>query len=192
MRRLRSVARSMSRKGVMDVGSRCWGHVRWRLWGGALTAAAACLMVGCGGSVSSTVSNRAQTQAVARANAICRAYDAGVYAERAARERSGSGLGPERYLAHGEAELANLRAVTNEAGKIPRIGVYASDLEAQDRLLTTLSKRVARGYAAYTQVALSNTYRDEFRRVVARLADDEKALGLRACLGPRPRRPIGG
>jgi hypothetical protein len=153
-----------------------------------------CLAValsGCGGGGSSTATTAIEAHTFTLANAMCREYNAHIYAERALEER-GVSSGPGTFLAHKEAELTRLRALMSSAGKLPGVDTYISDLAAEDRLLTALSKEVPKGYAAYVHLALSKSYRDKSHRLVVELAADEKALGLTSCLGPTPRKPIGG
>lgn len=157
----------------------------------ALTCSAA-VPAGCGGGSSSTATNSAEAHSFALANAICREYNDYIYAQRALENKGNAGSGPQQFLAHDEAELARLRAVLSSTGKLPRVALYISDLAAQGRLLTTLSKEVGKGYAAYVNLALSKSYRNESGRLAVAVAADAKALGLTSCLGPRPRKPVGG
>jgi hypothetical protein len=148
-------------------------------------------LAGCGSGGSSTATTAVEAHAFTLANAICREYNAHIYAERALEER-GVSSGPGLFLAHKEAELTRLRVLMSSAGKLPGVDTYISDLAAEDRLLTALSREVPKGYAAYVHLALSKSFRDESHRLAVELAADEKALGLTSCLGPSPRKPIGG
>jgi hypothetical protein len=164
-----------------------WLHPRL-----AVVAAVACLLAGCSGGGSSAVTSPTEAHTFALANAICREYNAYVSVEQALEEKGNAGSGPEQFLAHKEAGIARLRNVLSAARKLPRVGVYISDLAARDGLLTALSKEVGKGYKAYMQVALSISYRDESRRLDINVAADAKALHLVPCMGPPPRHPIGG
>ena len=153
----------------------------------AIVAIGACLVGGCGGT-SARQSHKAEVHALALANAVCRKY----YASNAGRGREQGGRadsGPVPFLAQRQAEFAKLRAVMSAVSELPGVGGYISDLAADDNLVAMLRRDVGRGYAAYLHVALSESYRQESRKLDAKVAADEKALGLTACIGPGARRP---
>lgn len=158
----------------------------------ALVATAACLVTGCGGGGSATATNTAEAHALSQANAICREYNASIYAGQGLEDQGHAGSGPESFLAHKEAKFARLREVMSPASELPGVGAYISDLEGQGRLLAALRQAVGKGYAAYLRLALSESYRDESRKLDARVAADEKALGLTDCTRRQPRTPIAG
>jgi hypothetical protein len=64
----------------------------------------------------------------------------------------------------------------------PRVRVYISDLAAQERFFTALSKdtRFPRPYIDAAR---------RFRQINASVDADEKALGLTPCIGPLPQKP---
>jgi hypothetical protein len=80
----------------------------------------------------------------------------------------------------------------SSASELPGVGAYVSDLAAQYGLLASLRREAGKGYAAYMHLALSKSYRDESRKLEAKVAADERALGLTACISPRPRPPVAG
>lgn len=99
----------------------------------------------------------------------------------------------EQFLAHKETEIARLRALMSPASTLPSVRAYISDLAAQDRPLTALSKAFRQDDNAYFQhVVLSRSYAYESYRLDAKVAADEKALGLTACTAPSTRHAISG
>jgi hypothetical protein len=154
--------------------------------GVAIVAAAACLVSGCGG-VPARGNHTAEAHDLTLARAICREYDASIDAGQQGRV----GAGSDAFLAQREAELASLRAVMSSASALSDVDNYISDLAADERLLTGLRREAGKGYAAYLHVALSKAYREESRKLDAKVVADEKVLGLTACTGPA-RPPIAG
>lgn len=159
--------------------------------------AAACLLAGCGGGGLSTASSTAdRAHIVTLADAICREY-ADIHTRRPRSGRDDLRSEIEQLRAYEQTEFARLRAVVGSAHKLPGFNAYASDLAALGRLRTAMSKLVGKG----SEVAIFSkdddpfhalSYMEESYRLDVKIDDDEQALGLDSCIGPRPRRPISG
>lgn len=170
------------------------GHVGCRIRHGlGAVLVAACLLAGCDGGGSSSSSKLAEEHSVAVANGVCAELKAYEDAQGAHEGTSKQGSETEQFLAHKETEIARLRAVMSSASTLPGVRVYISDLAAQDRPLTALSNALRRDDTAYFQrIVLSRSYAHESYRLDAKVANDEKALGLTSCIAPSTRRAIEG
>lgn len=176
----------------MRLGSRAKCQ-RWRRSQGGL---ALCIVLMCGlagcGNAGTTVGDSGEAHALELADGICREYNSEVEAESTESTSSGSGPGGplaaiEQSLRRSEVEAARLRGVLAGSNQIPAVAKYRSDLAANGNVLMVQSRRLERGHATYEPA-----YATESQRIYRKLASDAKALGLVACLGPRPRHPIRG
>jgi hypothetical protein len=130
-------------------------------------------LAGCGGGSSSSGANAAEAHLAALANRVCR------------ESHTLRATGPP-FEAHLKSEFASVRALISSDRGVPRVGTLVSDLAAQHRLRsafgTRQGKEVTRGFSL-----LEESYRLEVK-----IQADLKALGLTSCIGPPPRKPIGG
>jgi len=89
-----------------------------------------------------------------------------------------------------ETRISSFRTLMTAEEKLPRIGTFRSDLAARKRvqLATLRSGSPAKdGIAANAPDLLERVFLTNVK-----VWADEKALGLTACMGARPRKPIGG
>ena len=142
-----------------------------------VVALAAVAVSACGSGASLSAASRAQERFVALLSTFCR--DA----------KTMRATGPP-YEAHLKAELAQARAVGYTARKAPRVATFRSDLAARRRLLTAIHKLPQWSFKRQSHDPVA--YMEKAYRLDVRAYDDEKALGLTACLGPPARKPIGG
>lgn len=144
-------------------------------------------LTGCGGG-SSTASGTAESHAAALANSVCGEINAYV---RGLHLRSGTAIPQserERIRAYEESQIARVRALMSAARKLQGAGTLLSDLTAREGLKIAMGK-VARKEG---DVANALSYIDDAYRLDVKIAADEKAVGLTSCIGPPPRKPIGG
>jgi hypothetical protein len=123
------------------------------------------LVAGCGGSGSKAAQNVAEARDVATANAACRKFKNEFDAF-----RHGRGAGVS-LLADNKTEFAAIRAAMKSA---PRAGTFLADLAT--------ARRFDYGEAPLVNGAPPLT---ALHRANVQVYDDEKALGLNACLAPR-------
>jgi hypothetical protein len=135
-------------------------------------------LVGCGGSASS----QDEAHLAAVANVVC-----------AKSETLGEHPGFLR------ADLARLRALIHSDRKLPRVSRFISDSAAQRRMqaaMRKLSKKAGNGaFFSKKEGNGSNPLSlwEESYRLDVKVQADLKALGVTSsCIGPRPRKPIGG
>jgi hypothetical protein len=146
-----------------------------------MLAAGALALAGCGGGGSRTVANTAQAQFVALGNTICR--------ELRANPRAHSR--PDASVsAREQARLSRFRAAIASETQLPGISTFRSDLAARKRIQLAMLRSVSptkSGIAANALQLFEQPY-----RIDVKVWGDEKALGLNACMGPHPRKPISG
>jgi hypothetical protein len=129
------------------------------------------LLPGCGGA-SSTAASTAEARFVSFYNARCR-------------EEKG-----DRATSHEniqKTEAATLLALTSAARKAPRVATYIADLRARRTLRAEISHAAKLSNVANPISLIEDSY-----RLATKIYADKKALGLTPCLGPPPRKPIGG
>ena len=149
--------------------------------GGVMLTGGALVLAGCGGGGSPAAANTAETRFAALGNTIC----GELRARPGAHSRSG---GPAS--AREEAEISRFRALVTADTKLPRVGTFRSDLAARKRVQVATLRSVSPtsdGIAANAPQLLEQSYRIDLK-----VSADEKALGLNACMGSHPRKPIGG
>ena len=152
-----------------------------RDFGGAMLICGALVLAGCGGGGSLASANTAEAQFVALGNAVCRELKAHPRAH-ARSDRPAS--------ARQEQKLSKFRALMTSDTKLPHVGMLRSDLATQKRIQSAMLRLVSPtkdGIAADATELL-----DQFYRINLKVWTDERALGLNACMGPHPRKPIGG
>jgi hypothetical protein len=141
----------------------------------------ALVLAGCGGGGAPAGADTAEAQFVALGNAICRELKA----------HPGAHARPARPAStREETRLSRLRALMTSDTKLPHVGMFRSDLAAQKRVQFAMLRSVSPtkdGIAANA----TELY-EQFYRANVKVWADEKALGLNACMGPHPRKPIGG
>lgn len=132
---------------------------------------------GCGGGTSSPT----EARLAALANAVCtRSETLG--------ERPG-------FLS---TDLARLRALIHADRKLPRVATLISDLAARQRAQAAMRKlfRKAGNGASFSgkegDGANDFSLLEESYRLDVKVQADERALGMISCIGPPPRKPIGG
>jgi hypothetical protein len=146
------------------------------------------LLAACGGS-SVTAEKASQAHFGALANAICREAQA----SKASRASS--------FLAQRNTELARVHALLNSARDLHLVSTYIADLAAQKRLRSEMSAAASDGslvspgespplHRVHLPDAMSDI--EDAYQLSVKLRDDEKALGMSACIGRPPRPPIGG
>jgi hypothetical protein len=128
-------------------------------------------LIGCGGG--SPTAHAAEAHLAAFANRVCR--------ESKALRATG-----RPFEAHLKVEFASLRALINSDRGVARVGALVSDLAARRRLRSAFGKRSGK------EVARGFWLLEESYRLEVKIQTDLKALGLTSCIGPPPRKPIGG
>jgi hypothetical protein len=97
-----------------------------------------------------------------------------------------------------KAEFARVRALIHSDRKLPRVGAFISDSAARRRVqaaMRKLSKKAGNGaYFSRKEGKGANAFSllEESYRLEVKVQADLKALGLTSCVGPTPRKPIGG
>lgn len=158
-------------------------NVRHCLLSTVLICVAAAL-AGCGGG-SSTAANTPEAHLAALANATCREF----HTNRA----TGA-----PFEAHMKTEFARVRALIHSDRKLPRVSTFISDSAARRRVqaaMRKLSKKAGNGaFFSRKEGKGANAFSllEESYRLEVKVQADLKALGLTSCLGPTPRKPIGG
>jgi hypothetical protein len=141
---------------------------------------AASLLTSCGGNRSTGSSKLAEARFVTLANALCRIQDL---------QPRPSRIEGKRFLAYEKADLEKLHTLVKASSGLARVGTYISDLDKRKKLLskfhTGFGGKVDLG--SYPWSLFTDAY-----QLNVKIFDDEKALGLVACLGSPPRPPIGG
>jgi hypothetical protein len=141
----------------------------------------AAALAGCGGG-SSTAANTPEAHLAALANATCREF----HTNRA----TGA-----PFEAHMKAEFAKVRALIHSDRKLPRVSTFISDSAAQRRVQAAILREASPGKVFRRKEgkgANAFSLLEESYRLEVKVQADLKALGLTSCLGPTPRKPIGG
>lgn len=138
-------------------------------------------LAACGGTGSSTPSGpaRANAHLVELADAVC---------SRVTQAQKADSSGLAAALARLKNVSVRFRAQITADSEIPRVGRLNADLAALKRLRTELRK-VRSGYFDASQPL--RLVEDVYQRQLDVYAD-ARALRLPSCIGPRPRKPIGG
>jgi hypothetical protein len=136
----------------------------------------AAALAGCGSSASS----RAEAHLAAVANAAC---------------RNAEGMGDHFHLG---TDLAEVRALIHSDRKLPRVATLIRDLDARKRERLALRRLSRKGDSGAFfsgkggKEANAFSLLEEPYRLAVKVQADLKALGMTSCLGPPPRKPIGG
>ena len=152
-------------------------------------------IAGCGGQ-----SEAQLDAAVARANAICRQYDAHQLAlfrhQRLSHPRANyfpySPAEIREHRALAIAELQDLQTATRPAKSVPRVAAYLSDLAAEIRSRKS-QERAPPEILVIRSGTSSPSPLDESQRLETKLGEDSKALKLTGCPGgiaPRSNRRL--
>jgi hypothetical protein len=151
------------------------------------------LVAGCGGGGGASQPVRARTSNSFRlASSVCARYNETIYQERAGSGKRSNARGPSSFLSR---RLTLLRRV--EAALTPvhaRAGVqdYLAKLSSEAAMLRQLQSALKTGYATYSTLALSPSFRSDLHRAQSEAAASARHIGLKTCAGPRPRAPISG
>jgi hypothetical protein len=138
-----------------------------------------------------TAEKASQAHIVALANAICRE----------AKTAKITNATRASFIAHRKAELARVHTLMNSTRDLPLVSIYIADLAAQKRLRSEMSAAAGEsnlmssgGSSPLHRVHLPHAMSDmeDAYKLSMKLRDDEKALGMSACIGQPPRPPIGG
>jgi hypothetical protein len=136
----------------------------------------AAALAGCGGSASS----RAEAHLAAVANAAC---------------RNAEGMGDHVHMS---TDLAGVRALIHADRKLPRVATLTRDLATRQREQVAVRKLSRKGdngaFFSGKEGEGANAFSllEEPYRLAVKVQADLKALGMTSCLGPTPRKPIGG
>ena len=163
----------------------------------ACTAAAATAAAGgCGGSSSSgsssTVTPAARTHAFALAGVACLEYDRFLEALQAHEGQGSPGLELEQFLQRTEERGEKVRAALTPVDELPGVASYIADLSTQVESEAALASELKKSAEAYLKLAETKPFAEKTRRAGAEVAADAKALGLSACVGPKPRKAVDG
>jgi hypothetical protein len=161
-----------------------------RLLAGVLACAAAALG-GCGGS-SSTVTAADRAHALALAGAACLEYNR-FLENLQAHEGAGSPSAElEQFLTRTEERGNKVRVALTPLDKQPGVATYISDLTTQVESEEALARELKKSAAAYLKLTETKPFAEKTRHAGAAVAADAKALGLSACVGPKPRKAVKG
>lgn len=168
-------------------------HARVNLKKTGLATGLLCLAIalaGCGGT--SSTENNAEKHLAALANAACR--------ESHTNRATGA-----PFEAHIKAEFAKVRALIHADRKLPRVATLTRDLAARKREQVAVRKLFRKGdsgalkgdsgaFFSGKEGEGANPFSllNKSYRLAVEVQADLKALGLTSCLGPTPRKPIGG
>lgn len=89
-----------------------------------------------------------------------------------------------------EKPLARFIALAHKDRDLPRVKTFESDIAQRKKLRTTMQRALKSKTFATMPHAFESL--EDLYHLDVRVYDDEKALGLSACLGPPPRAPISG
>lgn len=154
-------------------------------------------LAGCGGG-SSTASGPAtptsaeKAHALALASTACAEYDRFIESQQA-HEGSGSpNTELEQFLENTDTRSRTVREAMRPIRTLPHVAAYIADLTAQEGSLTALSTQLGKSPEAYLKLAETEPFASNTRKYAADVANDAKLLGLSACVGPHPRKPVAG
>jgi hypothetical protein len=145
--------------------------------------AAATLLTGCGGNSSSGSPKLAEARFVTLANALCHEYKAYDHVH--------PGSKTKQFLANKKADLARLHALVKASSKLASVRTYIKDLNKRKKWIKFFLSAIHPGFRKQDHIGDPMSYLTESYRLSIKVFDDEKALGLIGCIGPRPRPPIG-
>jgi hypothetical protein len=154
-------------------------------------ASAAVALGGCGGS-SATVTAADKAHAFALAGVACLEYNSFLEALKAHEGQSSPGSELEQFLERTEQRGNRVRAALTPVAKLPGVATYISDLSTQVESETALESELKKSAAAYLKLTETKPFADKTRRAGAAVAAEAKALGLSACVGPKPVKPAAG
>jgi hypothetical protein len=161
-----------------------------RLLVGVLVCTAGALG-GCGGS-SSTVTAADKAHAFARANVACLEYNSFLEALRAHEGQGSPGSELEQFLERTEQRGNRVRAALQPVAKLPAVATYIADLSTQVESEAALESELKKSASAYLKLTETKPFAEKTRRAGVEVAAEAKALGLSACVGPKPRKPATG
>jgi hypothetical protein len=156
----------------------------------SVLACAAAALGGCGGS-SSTLTAAQKAHAFALAGSACLEYNRFIEAQQA-HEGANPTSELEQFFARTEERGNNVRAALAPLKGLPRVAAYLSDLTTQVESETALASELKKSPADYLKLAETKPFAEKTRRAGAAVAAEAKALGLSACAGPKPRKPVAG